>query len=130
MTHTQNTLESTLMQLKPCPLFSPLAVLGDGPTPILDRLTHEAVARRRDPLDTALECNWPDESDVDHRDDITIDRGEIYFHDESPVEVEPPIETAPPLVTSKGAIVFGACSLIILIVVGILFLIDPFGGAA
>ncbi len=49
---------------------------------------------------------------------------------ELPAEVEPPTETAPPLVTSKGAIIFGACSLIILIVVGILFLIDPFGGAA
>ncbi|MCQ4150260.1 hypothetical protein [Rhodococcus qingshengii] len=136
MTHTQNTVESTLAQTRPCPLSSPLGVLGAGPTPILDRLTHEALTARRDPVDTATEYVWPDETDVDSRDEITIDRGEIHFSDESQPEEEtdsedgPHIEPVPPFVTGTGAIIAGTCSVIILIVVGILFVASHFGGVA
>jgi len=105
---------------KQCPLSVPLAVLGEVDTPEFDALT------------VALEFgqDWPDDSDVDGRDDITIDRGEIHFSDESSSEDEPHVEPAPPLVTGPGAIIAGTCSVIILIVVGILFVASHFGGVA
>lgn len=126
MTHTQMAPEYVAASKKQCPLSVPLAVLGEVDTPEFDALT------------VALEFgqDWPDDSDVDSRDDITIDRGEIHFSDaprpeeETDSEDGPHIEPVPPFVTGTGAIIAGTCSVIILIVVGILFVASHFGGVA
>lgn len=119
MTHTQMAPAYVAASNKDCPLTVPLAVLGEVDAPVFDALT------------TALAVQWPDESDVDPYDfdEITVEDGEIYFADEDRLD-ELPTEPAPPLVTNIGAAIGGTCSAIVVVVLGVVYYLAPFGGVA